>query len=153
MPRRFILFVGFISSSLSYADFNGRVVGISDGDTITVLDDQEVQHKIRMANIDAPESKQPFGQKSKLQLSSLIFNKRVFIQERTKDRYNRTIATVSYDKININQAMVLTGYAWVYREYLDDSFYLQLEQKARTEKRGLWVDPNPVYPATWRKQQ
>ncbi|MDB0198866.1 nuclease, partial [Acinetobacter baumannii] len=107
-------------SNYCHADFVAKVVGVTDGDTITVLDAQKNQVRIRLANIDAPEKNQPFGSRSKQALSDLVFNKYVYIKESGFDKHNRMIATVMKGNDPINRIMVKDGFAWAYKEYLND---------------------------------
>jgi endonuclease YncB( thermonuclease family) len=147
-----------LSTSAVAETFKGRVVAVSDGDTIRVLttDNQEV--KVRLADIDAPEKGQPHGERSKEALSKLIFGKVVEVEWREKDRYSRTIGTVWYSqhlnqRRNINYEMVVNGDAWVYRKYSKDPDILKLEKEAQTSKRGLWaLQPDQIIaPWDWRK--
>ncbi len=131
---------------------SGRVVGISDGDTLTVLDPSNSQFKIRLAAIDAPEKLQPFGQRGKQKLSDLCYGKHASVQVVSIDRYGRTVGDVDCAGINANQAMVESGFAWVYRKYDKGHEHLYpLEEEARNARRGLWADPNPTAPWDWRK--
>ena len=132
-----------------------RPISISDGDTLTCLNENRQQVKVRLNQIDAPEKSQPFGQKAKQTLSSMIWGKQIVVIENGKDRYGRTIGTVISDGQNINKSMVSSGYAWAYRQYLNSSEgieYLRLENQARNEKRGLWADPRPIYPSDFRQK-
>lgn len=95
----------------------GQVVGVTDGDTIIVLDDQRTQHKIRLAGIDAPEKAQAFGQRSKEALSGLVFGRRVTVETEKQDRYLRTVGKVVIDGRDANLAMVVAGMAWHYKKY------------------------------------
>ena len=121
----------------------GRVVGISDGDTITVLIGRE-QVKVRLADIDAPESRQAFGTRSKQALSDLCYNKDSRLETQGKDRYGRTIATVHCAGGNANADQVWQGMAWVFDRYArpDSPLYI-LQKQAKATHRGLWSDPNP----------
>lgn len=135
----------------------GKVVGVSDGDTITVLDDQKRQHKIRLEGTDAPESNQDFGSRAKQSLSDLVFGKTVTVASSKKDRYGRTLGKVTLDGKNVNLEQVNRGMAWFYRQYAkelsgnDAATYEQTEARARQEKRGLWVDPSPTPPWDFRR--
>lgn len=137
----------------------GRVVGIADGDTVTVLDSSKVQFKIRLMGIDAPEKKQAFGNKSKQSLSALVFNKQVSVQYSKQDRYGRTVGKIIVNGIDANLEQVKAGMAWHYKQYQneqseeDRALYAQAEVQARMEKRGLWFDAEPTPPWEWRKQQ
>jgi endonuclease YncB( thermonuclease family) len=138
---------------VAHADtLSGRVVGIADGDTLTILGVSKVQHKIRLAAIDAPEKSQAFGNKSKQALSDLCFDKHASIKVVDTDRYGRTVGEVTCAGNNANEAMVRSGMAWVYRKYAKGYPGLyKLEEEAKAAKRGLWADSNPVPPWEWRK--
>ncbi len=143
-----------------YADMlYGRVVGVADGDTVTVLDESNTQFKIRLAGIDAPENKQAFGNKSKEYLSALVFNKQVTVEYSKKDKYGRTVGKIIISGVDANLAQIKAGMAWHYKEYqreqtvADRDLYGQAEEDARTSKVGLWNDADPVPPWDWRKQQ
>jgi endonuclease YncB( thermonuclease family) len=131
---------------------NGRVVGVSDGDTLTVLDASNTQFKIRLAAIDAPEKAQAFGQRGKQKLSDLCFGKTISINVLSMDRYGRGVGDVVCASINANQAMIESGLAWVYRKYDKGHEYLYaIEKEAKNARRGLWTDTNPIAPWDWRK--
>lgn len=132
-----------------WADFSGEVVGIADGDTITVLKDKQ-QIKVRLAEIDAPEKSQEFGNKSKQTLSTLIFNKQVLVVEQGKDRYKRTIGRVYLGEIDVSAEQVKHGMAWVYRKYSKDKSLLPLEDEAKSQQLGIWSDSNPTPPWEYR---
>ncbi|MDP2152228.1 MAG: thermonuclease family protein [Methylotenera sp.] len=149
-----ILFSLILSfSALAHGEtINGRVVGISDGDTLTVLDASNTQFKIRLAAIDAPEKAQPFGQHGKQQLSDFCYGKSASVKVVSVDRYGRTVGDIDCAGINANQAMVQSGLAWVYRKYDKGYGHLYaLEEEARKSRRGLWADSNPIAPWDWRK--
>jgi len=129
----------------------GRVVGVHDGDTITVLDGSNTQIKVRLDAIDAPELGQPFGQASKQTLSGLVFGKTVKLVEKKKDRWGRTVGHVIVEGKDTNLAMLDAGMAWHYRQYSKNKRLQQAEDEARSAKRGLWADRNPVPPWEWRK--
>jgi len=130
---------------------------ISDGDTITVLDGSKRQHKIRLAGIDAPETKQPFGQASKVQLSDLVFGKTVVLDCDKTDRYKREICIVMINGKDANLAQVRAGMAWWYRKYQNEqtaqqrAAYESAEAAAAAGRVGLWRDTGPVPPWEWRK--
>lgn len=129
----------------------GTVVGITDGDTITVLSGK-TQFKVRLSGIDAPEKRQPFGAAAKQKLSDSIYKQPVVLVVHGKDRNQRSIADVFVGKRWINLEMVRSGYAWRYTAYSHDPQLIAAEDAARSTKRGLWVDPAPVAPWDWRKQ-
>lgn len=134
----------------AWADFTGNVVGVADGDTITVLRDREPV-KIRLAEIDAPEKAQAFGNRSKQALSALVFGKAVLVVEQGHDRYKRTIGRVYQGDVDVSAEQVKQGMAWVYRKYSKDVSLLPLENDAKAQRLGLWVDSEPVPPWVWRK--
>ena len=133
------------------ASFIGKVVGIADGDTLTVLTPSKKQHKIRLGAIDAPKKHQPFGTKSKQSLSDLCFGKDAEITPRVRDRYQRIVARVRCAGVDVNSEQVNRGMAWVYRRYAKDHDLYVLEHGAKVEKRGLWADSSPTPPWQWRK--
>jgi endonuclease YncB( thermonuclease family) len=137
----------------------GRVVGVSDGDTLTLLDSNNKQHKVRLDGIDAPESSQPFGAKSKQSLSTLVFGRAVTVTSLKTDRYGRVVGKVTLDGKDINYVQVMNGWAWFYRDYArelnteDAKDYEQAENTARSQRRGLWTDASPVPPWEYRKSK
>jgi endonuclease YncB( thermonuclease family) len=127
--------------------------GYHDGDTITGLDAEKVQHKIRLDAIDAPELGQPFGQASKKALSEKVFGKDVVVTVKTKDKYGRTVGHVLLDKRDVNLEMLEEGMAWHYEKYDHNKRMREAEQSARAAKKGLCQDPDPEPPWDWRKEQ
>lgn len=137
----------------------GRVVRIADGDTVTVLDGTNTQHRIRLQGIDAPESHQAFGTQSKKSLSDLIFDKDVTVIYDKMDQYGRLVGKILLDGKDINLEQVKAGMAWHYKEYEreqspgDRELYARAEDEARGARRGLWVDANPIEPGEFRRDQ
>lgn len=132
------------------AIFIALVIAVSDGDTLTVLQDHQ-QVKIRLAEIDAPEKGQAFGHRSKQSLSDLCFAKQAEVIPITKDIYQRTIARVSCDGKDASAEQVRLGMAWVYDRYVTDKSLYLLQNEARSAHLGLWADPSPAPPWAWRK--
>ena len=136
----------------------GKVVKITDGDTLVVLDADNTQHKIRLSGIDAPESNQPFGKRSKEALSALVAGQRVEVDWHKLDRYGRIVGKVIAQGKDVNLAQVRTGMAWWYRKYaneqslVDQGLYEAAEAKARVTGVGLWGDKDPIAPWDWRKR-
>ena len=116
----------------------GKVVGVTDGDTIRLLVDGRRQYKIRLGEIDAPEGGQPYGRASKRMLSKLAFGRTISARVTDVDRYGRAVAVLTAGGTNINAEMVKRGGAWAYRRYLSDQRYLRWEEEARQARRGLW---------------
>ena len=153
--------------SIAHADtLTGRVVGVADGDTITVLDADRQQHKIRLQGIDAPEKAQPFGQRSKESLSRLVFGKDVRVDWKKRDTYKRIVGKVWVQPascptcpmtLDAGHAQITVGMAWWYRKYAkeqspqDRGAYEFSEQEARARRVGLWSDADPVPPWEWRR--
>ncbi|HMK04152.1 MAG TPA: thermonuclease family protein [Ferruginibacter sp.] len=129
-----------------------KVIGIKDGDTFVLLVDGKEQ-VIRLAHIDCPEKKQPFGNKAKQFAADLCFGKYVrLVQNNKYDRNKRLIAEIILpDGSNLNKRLVKNGLAWHFKKYSSDAAYAQLEIVARTNKAGLWSEPNPIAPWNWRK--
>jgi endonuclease YncB( thermonuclease family) len=134
------------------ADLRGRVVGITDGDTLTLLTDQRQQVRIRLAEIDTPERGQPYATRARQSLAELAFGKTARVTVRDTDRYGRAIGRVHAGPLDVNAEMVRRGAAWVYRRYSDDPALLRLERTARAERWGLWGLPEAkrVPPWEWR---
>lgn len=130
-----------------------RVVKISDGDTLTCLAKGNKSIKVRLAEIDAPEKKQAFGQKSKKALSDMVYLRDVRLSLKGQDRYQRTLAIVYYQDKNINLEMVKQGMAWAYKQYSHNPIYLQAQENAQAKGIGLWADNNPIEPSQWRRQE
>ena len=149
----FLLLLGltFFPYGIAHAEkLTGKVVGVADGDTLTILSAGNQQTRIRLAQIDAPEKRQPFGQKSKESLSDQVYGQMVDVDIRTIDRYGRSVGTVYRDGEDINLIQIQRGMAWVYRQYANDPNYFRMEKTARQERIGLWSDPSPVPPWEFR---
>ncbi len=150
--RRCFLLLLLSAAPLSAWACVGRVVGVTDGDTIKVLCGQ-TELKVRLAQIDAPERGQAFGAKAKEALSDLVFEGEVRLDLGLKDRYGRDIATVWRGRLDINREMVRLGFAWAYRKYLEDQSLLEVEAAAKAAKRGLWRDAEVVPPWDYRRRK
>lgn len=148
----YILF--FVISQLSGTTtiLNGKVVKISDGDTITILTSDNKQIKIRLSGIDCPESRQDFGTKAKQFTSSFCFGKNVRVEIIDHDRYGRSLGYV-YDGNgkNLNKELLKAGLAWHYKYFDSSSELASLEQLARAKKIGIWSLKNPVAPWDFRR--
>lgn len=135
----------------------GRVVGIADGDTLTLLDATLRQHKIRLEGIDAPEKAQPFGSRAKLALSSSAYGREARASCGRPDRYGRQVCKIIVAGRDVNAAMIEAGMAWHYTAYAktqpreDAQAYAQAQDRARRRRAGLWADAAPVAPWEWRK--
>jgi endonuclease YncB( thermonuclease family) len=124
----------------------GEVVGVADGDTVTVLDVDHRQHKVRLAGIDAPERKQPFGHRSTQALAQMVFRHQVTVEWHKKDRYQRIVGLVRVGGSDVGLEQVRAGLAWHYLAYAkeqsaaDRERYSQAEAEAKSSNRGLWGD-------------
>ena len=131
--------------------FAGKVVGVHDGDTFTILHEGKAK-KVRVNGIDCPEMGQPFGKNAKQHASGLIFGRVVTVRVFGRDRYGRTIGdAVLPDGGTLSSEMVRAGLAWQYRQYSKDKGLAALEAEARMSGRGLWADARPMAPWDWRK--
>jgi endonuclease YncB( thermonuclease family) len=129
----------------------GQVVKIADGDTLTVLDPAHVQHKIRLAGIDAPEKAQAFGTQARNALAAKVFRQGVRVEVTDTDRYGREVGRVFFSGHFINAEMVREGFAWRYPQWDKTGEFATAEADARRRRRGLWADRNPVPPWEFRK--
>jgi endonuclease YncB( thermonuclease family) len=138
-------------------DFSGMVVSVADGDTITVLDEQQKQHKVRLAGIDAPEKKQAYGTRSKVSLSALVYGRFVTVESAKSDRYGRQVGKVLVSGKDANLEQVQKGMAWHYKAYereqspVDREAYSRAEELAKAGRVGLWRDTEPQPPWEFRK--
>ena len=156
MLKRLVFFISILLISTSAWSWSATVVGVTDGDTITVLRNGHEQYKIRLYGIDAPELSQPFGRASKTNLSTLIFNKNVDVRPTDTDKYGRVVAHIFLDGASINSEQISRGFAWIYKRYCDKYIYtkwLPLESHARAFKSGLWSDKTPIAPWEWRSRE
>jgi len=148
-----------VNTPVGSQTLTGRVVRVADGDTITVLDSSNTQHRIRLEGIDAPEKRQPFGSKSKENLAAMIFGKDVTVVYGKTDQYGRLVGKILLEGKDINLEQVKGGMAWHYKEYQkeqapeDRELYAKAEDEAHTARRGLWQDPEPVEPSAYRKEE
>ena len=142
-------------SNLALA-WEGRVVGVSDGDTITVLNNNKEQFKIRLSGIDAPENGQAFGKASKERMSALVYGKIVEVNPVTTDKYGRTVARIHVSDLDVEEEMIRSGMAWVYPKYCLEQLcdqWIDIQINARSMRVGLWADKAPVPPWEWRQNK
>ena len=154
-----VLFIAVCAASSVWAQETCTVYGVSDGDTVKVRCSQGKQVTIRLSGIDAPEKKQPFGQRSKQNLSALVFSKLVTVETKKLDRYGREIGKILVDGVDANLMQVQRGFAWHYKAYereqpaIDRKVYADAENEARAARRGLWADVEPVPPWEFRHKK
>jgi endonuclease YncB( thermonuclease family) len=164
MMKALLLLLVFCS--LAHADITGRVVAVTDGDTIKVLDADNNEYKVRLTGIDAPERGQPYSNVSRKRLASMVAGKEVFVESDKQDIYGRELGKVWVQPsdcptcgktLNANYAQILAGMAWWYRYYAkeqsreDRGRYESAEDEAKARGWGLWADPGPINPYQWRK--
>jgi endonuclease YncB( thermonuclease family) len=169
--------IGLVATLLSFsagaATVEGRVVRVTDGDTIVVLDQAKRQHKIRLAGIDAPESMQPYGQASRKHLARLVADKEVMVEWNKHDKYGRIVGKVMVASpdacpdarsecpktLDACLAQITSGLAWHFKRYESEQSeedrhgYAFAEKEVRAKRAGLWKEPNPIPPWEWRAER
>lgn len=146
-----LIFVTFTAS----ADISGRIVRVLDGDTVEVLETGNRLTRVRLAGIDAPEKSQPFGQRSRQELSSLVAQRTVTVTGEDTDRYGRLLGTVWLGETDVNAEQIRKGLAWAYRYHGKpaQADYALLEAEARQHATGLWSVPGQTEPWRWRNMK
>ena len=158
MKKFILIFILFLSNFAHAKTIEGLVVGVADGDTITVLDQQKNTYKIRLQGIDAPEKKQAFGEKSKQSLHDLVHGKQVRIEYDKEDKYGRIVGKITLDDLDICLQQLVLGMAWHYKKYQNEQsvadrvVYNDAELKSKSLKLGLWADETPMPPWEFRKK-
>ncbi|MGN2498866.1 thermonuclease family protein [Serratia nevei] len=158
LKKSIMLITLLVTTFCSAKEIQGRVIRVLDGDTIEIktlpekLPVYEVPVRIRLLNIDAPEKGQPFGRWSTEQLKSMVAGKAVTVIYDETDRYGRVLGRITVNGYDVNRAMVRVGAAWVYERYNMDKDLNSVQHEAQLQKRGLWVEKNPMPPWVWRHQ-
>jgi len=141
---------GWLASQAFAGELKGRVVGVTDGDTITVLHDNRTD-TVRLVGIDAPEKRQPYGDRARRFTADLAFDRTVTVLTTGRDRNGRLLGEVVLpDGRSLNQELVRAGYAWWFRKYSRDVTLARLEEEARQDRRGLWATEAPQAPWDYR---
>ena len=141
----------------SECNLKGKVIRVTDGDSITILDNKQAEHKVRMAGIDAPERKQPYGNAARQYLAKLVFKKQVCIGWYKRDKYQRLVGIARIGDEDINLKMIEAGLSWHYRQYqneqskADRTRYADAQKEAKKTRKGLWRNSNQVPPWLWRR--
>jgi micrococcal nuclease len=148
----FVCITSVFAQSKVVEEFEAKVIGVHDGDTIKVLVDKK-QVSVRLEGIDAPEIGQGFGTKSKTALANLVMNKNVRVKKTGIDKYGRTLAFIEYESKNVNAEMVKIGFAWHFKKYSDDKDLAELESDARKREVGLWADSDALSPWEYRERK
>ena len=153
-----VIFIFFflitLSNTFSQTTLTAKVVGIKDGDTVVVLDSLNNQTTLRLAEVDTPEKSQPFGTKAKQFTSDQIYLKIIKYVVTDTDRYGRSIAMIYYDEDNkyLSAEIIKAGMGWHYKRYSSSKELALLEDNAKKNKIGLWIDTNPIAPWDFRKK-
>jgi endonuclease YncB( thermonuclease family) len=162
-----LLVLSSLATHAATRSFEARVVGVADGDTITVLDANNAQHRVRLAGIDAPETGQPFSGRSKQSLKRMVMGRLVRIEWDEVDRYGRLVGKVWVTPAGIHctqepcpktldagRAQLTVGLAWHYlgkQQAEEDSLAYEFDEtEARARRVGLWSEPDPIAPWDWR---
>ena len=149
----FLLLLLLPTILVSQSTIYGRVINVKDGDSFTLVSDDNKFHEIRLAHIDCPEKKQAFGRKAQIFTFNFTFGKYVTAHVESTDRYHRKICQVLVNDENLNEAIIRNGLAWHFKKYSDSSLYNGLELLARDEKIGLWKDGAAKAPWEFRKRK
>jgi len=153
MRARWLLLLILLAAPAAWGEtFNGKVVRVSDGDTLTLLVDRK-QIKVRLTEIDAPETHQAFGQRSRQSLAEMCAAQPAIVRSTGKDRYGRVLGRVECKGMDANTEQVRRGMAWVYDRYVTDRSLYALQNEARATHLGLWADKTPTAPWLWRSQK
>jgi endonuclease YncB( thermonuclease family) len=155
MRTLLLLFALLAAAHAAYADtISGNVIAIRDGDTLTLVDKDKKRYRIRLAEIDAPERKQPYGTRSRNSLAEICFQKLAVVETTQTDSYGRVIGKVNCAGVDANVEQVRRGMAWVSASAtLPNSLLPEMEANARLRKLGLWAGEKPEPPWEWRKRQ
>ena len=151
LSRADLLYLLSLSTEPEQALISGTIVGLADGDTVTLLDGQKRQHRVRLEGIDAPEPGQPRSDEARKKLGELVFKKHAKVQVTGKDQYGRTLGLLKVGDTNVNFEMVRAGFAWHYKFFNQDADLADAETKAKAERLGMWADSKPVPPWDWRR--
>lgn len=154
-----VLLVLTASEACRAEQIKGTIVAVTDGDTVTLLNLDHKQIRIRLMGIDAPEKRQPYGNVCRKMLSDLIYTKEVVADYNKADYFGRLIAKLTINGVDVNLRQISKGCAWHYKRYAseqsdkDREAYSAAEVQARKDKIRIWKDANPTAPWTWRRSQ
>lgn len=151
MIKKIFFSIGIFVSIFGNSQNTAKVVGIKDGDTIEILLSNKTTKVLRLAEVDCPESSQPFGKNARQFTSKEVFGKMITYYEIDTDRYGRTIAKIYYnDKKYLSEELIKNGFGWWYERYSKDKYLSDLQDSAKVNKIGLWQDKNAISPYEWR---
>lgn len=147
-----LILLFFLCAQVYAQTLTGKVIAIKDGDTVVVLDAENTQTTLRLAEVDCPEKAQAFGTRAKQFTSDAVYLKEIKYIITDTDRYGRSIAKIYYDDNKYLSAEIIkNGFGWQYKQYSTSKLLAKLEQEARQNKKGLWVESNPIYPSEFRR--
>ena len=150
--KRLLLIFTLFPILLSAHTLKGKIVRVSDGDTVVVLDSTNTQHRVRLDGIDCPEKGQAFGKKATDFVKNITSKSEfVTIVWKKKDRYGRILGYLIVDEVNVNKELLRNGLAWHYKHFNKDKELADLEQQAKDKKLNIWSESNPIEPYYWRK--
>ena len=153
MTRIFLFTFLLVATQATAQTLTGRVIKVADGDTFTLLTADKEQIRIRLHGIDAPEKAQPFSHVSRQFLNDKVYGKNIEVQKMDVEQYGRTIGMVFIDSVNVNEALLQAGLAWHYKKYDKNPDWAKMEEVAKRNRVGLWVEDDAVAPWEWRKAQ
>ena len=159
MLKNLITLIIILFYQICYANEEGVIINVVDGDTAHLLNDNQEKLKVRLHHIDAPELDQYYGKESKFALEQLILNKKVTVISDKKDKYKRLLGVISLDEVDVNLEMIKAGAAWHFKKYakFDQAqeqyqIYDENEHQAKLKKIGLWKE-KAISPWLWRKNK
>lgn len=154
MKKTFLIFAAALALNAAQAQAQQyRVIGVMDGDTVKVLSSDHQQMKCRLFGIDAPEKAMNYGERSKQSLSDMVFQKHVSVTVVDQDQYGRSVCRIILNGVDVNKVQLQRGLAWHYSRYSKDASYAEAERAARQQRLGLWADPNPIAPWSFRRSE
>lgn len=150
--KQLLLILLLFPAILSAHTLKGKIIRVSDGDTVVVLDSTNTQYRVRLDGIDCPEKGQPFGKKATDFVKNITSKSEfVTIVWKKKDRYGRILGYLIVDEVNVNKELLRNGLAWHYKHFNKDKELADLEQQAKDKKLNIWSESNPIEPYYWRK--
>lgn len=152
MKTKMFILIWMLSVCAYAQQIRGKVIKVSDGDTVTLLTDDYTQVKVRLFGIDCPEKNQDFGQKARRFVADQCLQKNVLVEKKGEDKYKRTLGIVFIDNVNLNELLLSKGLAWHYKFFSKSAKYAELEQQAKKNKINIWSQPNPIAPWDFRKK-
>jgi endonuclease YncB( thermonuclease family) len=152
--KKLIYLLTLLKSLFLFSQITAKIVAIKDGDTVVALLDNKTQETLRLADVDCPENRQPFGKNAKQFTSSQVFGKNVTFYRVGKDRYRRTVAKIFYDNEKYLSAEIIkAGFGWWYYKASKNFKLKDVEILAKKKKLGLWSDKNAIAPWDFRKMK